>query len=398
MFDRVHRIYISRFLQGLVFWYGIEKLFLQDIGVSPQVIGLLVALYMGVMLLLEVPAGILADKWSRKRQLAAAMFILGAGSFIMGISDNAWMYGLGYIFYAIYAVGVTGTEQALLYDILHEEGRSKIYAKIAGRSYALMLIGAGVANIASGFIADWLSLPSAFLLSVIPSILSGMVILSIAEPTFHKKSQQKQFLRQVAGTLRNIWGFALLRTLTVIWCGLHVGEVFKEEFSQLYVLEFTNSAILLGLFWAGYAFTWALGSALAHRYRQRMLPVVLTAIALFVIFGLVGNEWALIAFMAQSVVVAVALMLIETEVQEVTPSAVRASVLSAFSMLGSMARIPAALGLGWITSQYSIFTATQVLAAGGVLLIIYAVIMRKRLSMRVHVGDQMTPVDLAPKI
>lgn len=31
---RIHKLYISNFLTGLVFWYGIEKLFMRSIGID----------------------------------------------------------------------------------------------------------------------------------------------------------------------------------------------------------------------------------------------------------------------------------------------------------------------------------------------------------------------------
>ena len=60
------KIYVSNFLTGLVFWYGIEKLFMRHIGLTPLDIGLAGVWFYAVELLMDVPAGMIADKWSRK--------------------------------------------------------------------------------------------------------------------------------------------------------------------------------------------------------------------------------------------------------------------------------------------------------------------------------------------
>ena len=52
-------------LQGLILWVPIEKLFMTQIGFDAASIGVMAAAYAAVVPLLEVPSGILADRWSR---------------------------------------------------------------------------------------------------------------------------------------------------------------------------------------------------------------------------------------------------------------------------------------------------------------------------------------------
>jgi MFS family permease len=50
-------------------WYAIEKLFMQGIGFNDAQIALAGILISATMVLLQVPTGILADRWSRKGTL-----------------------------------------------------------------------------------------------------------------------------------------------------------------------------------------------------------------------------------------------------------------------------------------------------------------------------------------
>ena len=52
-------------MQGLLLWVPIEKLFQTQIGFDAASIGVMAAAYAVVVPLLEVPSGILADRWSR---------------------------------------------------------------------------------------------------------------------------------------------------------------------------------------------------------------------------------------------------------------------------------------------------------------------------------------------
>ena len=168
--SRIHKLYLSNLLTGMVFWYGIEKLFMQSIGIDAFGVGLISALSIGLIILFDLPAGLIADRWSRKGQLIISAVALAISSLIFGFSGGLAMYAFGCVLYVVYVVSTSGTYQAILYDILHEENRTNQYAKIQGRAYALYLCGAGLANILSGYIAqNGLRLP--FFISIVPPIL-----------------------------------------------------------------------------------------------------------------------------------------------------------------------------------------------------------------------------------
>ena len=56
----------AAFFGGIALWVPVEKLFLAEIGFTPQTIGVMAAAYAAVVPLLEIPSGILADRWSRR--------------------------------------------------------------------------------------------------------------------------------------------------------------------------------------------------------------------------------------------------------------------------------------------------------------------------------------------
>lgn len=78
--SQIQKIYISHVFTGLVFWYGIEKLFMRSIGISPFGIGLVTATTLTSSLVFDIPSGILADKWSRKGTLMLSAVFLAVCS------------------------------------------------------------------------------------------------------------------------------------------------------------------------------------------------------------------------------------------------------------------------------------------------------------------------------
>lgn len=170
---QITKLYLSNFLTGLVFWYGIEKLFMTSIGIDAVGVGVATAIFLAFNLVFDIPSGILADRWSRKGMLFVSAVSLAICSVTLGLSNGLEMYIIGYLFYGMYVVSTSGTYQAIIYDSLYEEGRPEQYSKTMGQAYALFLVGAGVANIASGFIASHFSYSSAFfIIPLFPAFLT----------------------------------------------------------------------------------------------------------------------------------------------------------------------------------------------------------------------------------
>ena len=182
---QMQKVYISHVLTGLVFWYGIEKLFMQSIGINAFGIGLVSVLTLIITLFFDIPSGILADKWSRKGTLILSAISLATSSFILGTSNNLSMYLLGAVFYGFYIVCTSGTYQAVIYDSLKEEGRAGDFSKVFGRAHALFLVSAGVANIFSGFLASALDFRFTFYITIVSCLLNILILLSLHEPKIY---------------------------------------------------------------------------------------------------------------------------------------------------------------------------------------------------------------------
>lgn len=371
MITRIGKLYISNFLTGLVFWYGVEKLFMTSIGIDAVGIGLATAIFLGFNLVFDIPSGILADRWSRKGMLVVSALSLAICSVVLGSSNGLPQYIIGYVFYGLYVVATSGTYQAITYDILHEEGRANQYSKIGGRAYGLFLAGAGVANVVSGFIAHRYSFRMTFYVTVASCLINILLILSLKEPTFHKAEAKARVPQQLGQTTKAIVGIKLLRLLALVMSVLAVVELFKGEFGQLYMLRYVSEPRVIGLLWAAYAFTWALGSVIAHRFRSRLTVLIVMTTLPLVLMAFTDNRLSLVFFMVQAVASASLLNQIETRIQENTPSSVRASVLSVLSGVGRAISIPASFVLGWLFKSYGPYWALRFVAAVAAAVLLY---------------------------
>lgn len=367
----IHKLYMSNFLTGLIFWYGIEKLFMQSIGINAFGVGMVTATIIVFIVLFDIPAGLIADKWSRKGMLIISAIALAICSFILGRSTGLTMYILGALFYGLYVVSTSGTYGAIMYDILHAEGKAELYSKLHGKAYGLFLVGAGVANISSGFLAHYFSYSFAYYLSIASCLLNALVIATITEPTFHKTVNKERLLKQLGQASLMISKHHLLRTLTIVMISLAVAELFKLDFGQLYMLRYITEPQLIGILWAIYAFVMASGSFIAHRMRTRLHVLVIGASVPYVLMSFIDNAFSLVLFMVQVIATAALINQIETRIQENTQSAVRTSVMSVVSTIGRIITIPASFLLGWLIRDYNALWAVRFIATVLVAMLLY---------------------------
>lgn len=368
---QIQKLLLSNFLTGLVFWYGIEKLFMASIGIDEVGVGLTAAAALLSSLVLDIPTGILADKWSRKGTLILGSLALALCSLLAGISPGLTVYALSMFLYGLYDVLVEGSYQAIVYDTLREEDRTKEYSRMIGWAYGLFLAGAGVANVASGFIAEASSYQMTFYISLIPCLINALLLLTVREPRYHQQERKERLLRELGLATKKILHIRLLRILTIIMISLSLIELFKADFGQLYILAYTSDAELVGVLWAIYAFMWALGSVIAHRLRTRLTPLVLASTVPLVLIGLVDHWIGLVIFALQIVASAALDNQIETRIQENTPSSVRASLLSTVTAAGTAISIPMSFLLGWAFRDYGAFRAVQIMSVLGFVVLVY---------------------------
>jgi MFS family permease len=369
--SRIQKLYVSNLLTGLIFWFGIEKLFMRSIGINAIGIGIATSAFLIFGLLFDIPAGILADKWSRKGVLVISALGLAVSSVLMGSSHGLWLYVIGELFFGIYMVCSSGTYNAIIYDTLYEDGMADQYSKIAGRAYALFLASAGIANIASGFLAHSYGYRFTYFITVISCLLNILLILTISEPKFHKAENKERTLHQIKAVSRTLSNIKLVRVLVIVLTALTVSELFKSEFGQLYMLRYFTSPQIIGLLWAVFAFTWSLGSLIAHRFRAKINALAICTVVPFVIMSFIDNWFSLVLFMFQAIAAAAFINQIETQIQENTPSAVRTSILSAIYTVGRVVSVPASFVLGWLFRDYNALVALRFVAVVSAVALIY---------------------------
>ncbi len=219
MKSNIYKMYIINLVKNMMFFSSVTVPFFLDwAGIDYTRIFLLEASFSFWMFALEIPTGIVADKYGRKYSLALGGVFAAISFALFGLVNS---YRVFFLAEFICAVGVTllsGADKALLYDTLIATGEEAKGARYFSRYETAGLIGIILGLIGGSLIADapCLPYPSGLPLTF---ILSGAVLLAVfiiavtlREPA--RKKTGEKFIRQGIDGFRHIFRNSRLRAFS----------------------------------------------------------------------------------------------------------------------------------------------------------------------------------------
>ena len=377
---RMVPMYIAKFLRNLVFWYAVEKLFMVTIGFTNESIATMVAVYAAMSVLMEVPSGILADRWSRKGVLALAAVSLTVSSVVGGFSENITVYLVSAIFWGFFDALASGTDDAIIYDtLLEERGHADDFEKEYGIYQAVGGVALFIAGILGGIFGHYLDLRADYFLTIPASILAVVAVLFYRDTTIHRHAEEANLKEHIRQTFSHVFRNRNLIWILVTMFSIGLANGLVGEMHQLWYIAISAPVLFFGVAGALINSTWGFGGLLV-RYltKQRVIIASIIILMLMSVILIVTRDAVIILvsqfiFMILANAVFAAMM---AQMHRQLPSHVRSGAGSAANTTARLINIPLVLGFGWIAGHYSIF------AAGGVLLVLVLIGLYSELNVR----------------
>jgi MFS family permease len=389
---RAYRVGMA--LQGLILWVPIEKLFMTQIGFDAASVGVMAAAYAAVVPLLEVPSGILADRWSRRWVMILGCVALAASSLLGGLSQNVIAYILAAMILGVYFAFSSGTVDSVVYDtVVEHTGSNELYETWIGRTRAVESAAFVLSALAGGVLAQYTSTRLTYFATVPLVGLAVIGFLRFEEPRLHHAAERVSLRRHVALTFQTMITsrIVLCVLLLVAAGGLLSQAVF--EFGPLWLVEVAAPAVVYGPYWAVLVSTLGVAGLLIGKLDldRRLLLAVLIILSLATALLLAWTR-SLPLLISARVVLALVLAIISIHasrlLHDAVPSSVRAGVSSGGGTLTWMLFLPFSLLFGWVAVENGINWSGFMLAGAAVVLAVLLVI-----SVRASRG--VTPVQVA---
>jgi predicted MFS family arabinose efflux permease len=131
-----------------VLLYAVYAVLFAEHGLSPGEISSLFVIWSVTSVVFEVPSGLWADVFSRRRLLIVAPFLTATGFSLWTFAPSYLGFASGFVLWGAGGALRSGTLQALVYEELDRLGAAESYARLAGRSEAIsttaVMVAAGL--------------------------------------------------------------------------------------------------------------------------------------------------------------------------------------------------------------------------------------------------------------
>lgn len=216
----IRALYAFSFLKSLQFFGAVAvPFYAHRVGMGYAQMFTLEMIFSAAMMALEIPTGIVADRWGRKVSLVLGSGFLAAGFLMFGIFRSFALLAAGELVCAVGMTLVSGADKALLYEVAKRHGSGQqgqagrsgqdaatIFSRYEAAGTAGLFISFPLGSIfaGSGLVPYNAALGLVFLFTAAALALSGLAVLSVAETlSAESRGARKPFLRQGAeGFLR----------------------------------------------------------------------------------------------------------------------------------------------------------------------------------------------------
>ncbi|MDQ5912929.1 MAG: hypothetical protein QG659_351 [Patescibacteria group bacterium] len=386
---RIRPLLVSSFFGSFVFWYVVDKLFAENLGISLARMGIIIATLSIFTLVLEVPSGILADRWSRKKVLAVGILFLMVSTLAGAIGTNQAYYWVLSIAWGVYAAMYSGVFEALISDVLIEE---KIdngeYEVFYGRKHILETIGLISGTIFGGLLAG-VNIHLPFYVTLIPLVISLVCLSRFREPSVHKHAQDAQLLIHTKQTLRAAVDSRELRYYLLITTLLIGCQRIFWEFGQYWYIQLGLDVRAYGIFGALNFVGLGLAGFVASKKYLKRNTLLVVGLGIFVVccaLLAVPNKWlaaATLPFVIFSMVLAG--IAVTSLTQSKLPSHVRSGATSVNNGLGNLFFIPIGILFGILADEFTVSHAVVL----PTIIIVITLILSLRIRALGHKSDSL---------
>lgn len=357
-------LYAVRFFYHLIPAYVIERLYWEERGMTIPMVVYTEILYAVTVVLLEIPSGILADKWGRTNLIVWASFLGALEFLILVFASEFWHFALVVILAGIGSSAVSGAGNALLYDTLLHDGREKDFEKILGRLRALDITAITLAALSGSFMAVRWGFEFNYWISFVAMTLSLCLAFLLTEPlrsgmfTEDESISIRTYVTASIGIFRQNPGIWLM-----VLCGIVMGASisFIDEFWQLYLDRMGIPVSWFGVFSATIFLLRVPGNILAYqlktRWSERSFFAFATAVFAFgfLVMALEQRYVGLIAIFFICLISGIVEPLVTGYLHHRIDSSMRATVDSFRSLGAHAVLIGIGLGFGYFSTFLDVY-------------------------------------------
>lgn len=346
-----------------------------EIGLSFRDFMVAEAMFAATAVLMEVPSGWLSDLWSRKNTLAAGLLANMTGYSLLLFAGSFTEAAIAQCVIGVGVSLISGTNSALLYDSLLQDGKENEYRRLEGLRHGSALYALSLACLAGGLLYQ-LSHHLPLLMTIAGQSIGVLCTLLLIEPKREYKAAEKHPVADMIDTMK----FALHGHKEVAGIILFATVIFTATKVMLWVQQPYYSLLQLPEVWYGVFMSagfliGGMGGHLGHlldghvRNRTMFLFMLIMVVSACLIAGTARHLGVVPLLLVGSVMWGFGWPRVQSAINMRVSSERRATILSTASLMISLTFIPIGAGMGILSDAWGLQNALLALGlfilAGG---------------------------------
>ena len=203
---QVTKFYLTSFLKNQTYFTPILILFLQLHHLNFKEIFWIFTIGSIFSLIIEIPTGIFADLYGKRRSIIISKFGIFLSYVLFGFSNNFWMFLLSQLLYELGNSFRTGTETAYAFDYLKQNPKNPTYTEVKGKQKYYARISESLAALVGGFLAKSFGYNIVFFIAAVPALFNYFLSITwvkIKEHS-HKENNLKGSFKHGISSIKQI--------------------------------------------------------------------------------------------------------------------------------------------------------------------------------------------------
>ena len=346
----------------------IVVLFFQENGLNLQQVMILQGIYSFMVAVMEIPSGYLADIFGRKNTLILGSIFCFLGFLIISLSFNFWYFFTGEIILGIGSSFISGADSAILYDSLAESKKEDEYTKVEGVAYGIGNFSEAIAGICGGLLAE-ISLRLTWEVQVVIAALIIPFTFLLIEPKVHQENKLPKSFRAIWQVVKfSLLENKLLKWLIILSSSIGFATLSLAWFAQPYFKSINMPLKYFGFAWAFLNLTTGFSSINAYRVQEILSKksfLIFISLGISIPLFFLSKSTAILGLIMITTIYVIrglATPVMRTYINDITPSNMRATVLSIRSFCIRVTFAIMAPLMGWIADIYTLKQSFLLLA------------------------------------
>ncbi len=361
---RLTPLYLSNLVVGFMFHYSIVFPYMDKLGFTTFQLVMYAVITNLVVFMVEIPAGILADRWSRKGVLLTSLIFMAIGCGLLSTATDYTSFMIATAFTGLYFGMSSGVLEAMTYDLLLENKQRHNYEKIIGRLRSIQTVGFVISSLGGAAIASAFNFKIPFYLSIISCVVGFLILLRFKEPKLHREVESAQLVKHIGTLFKLLIKRPETRLLALTNTVIGITFCFMLEVDPLWPIALGLATIWYGPLNALLLSSQGLAGLIAGVASIRLWVIRLLGVGLFLAcLGLtIQNIYLVFTSQFALVTCATTLMIILSgRIQDTLPSSQRSGSESAISTISRIFFVALLPLFSLIAQNKSVFVAAWML-------------------------------------